>query len=129
MEATMRDDEERREREIPMDLRAAVAQSAHLMAAAHRYIATGDHSVWARCFDALRADCDRLSAALGGRVFGGMALPIISWPESDGATAVLTQAQEVALLRADGTQRLLFHAACSLAMREGGTSLVVPIAK
>lgn len=124
----MRDDEQRaeRERRIPVDLRAAAARSAHLMAAAHSYIATGDHGVWARCLDALRADCERLSAELGVRGFDGMTLAVGPWPEGEGATAVLTRAQEVALLRAVETQRVLFGAAC-MASARGAPSIVVRV--
>lgn len=114
-----RDDETRaqREREIPAGIIHATARSPHLMAAATTYLHTGDHGAWARCFDALRADCERLGVEIARHGGAAMERLVGTWPEGvpEGGAA-MTGAQATALVRAAEVQRTMLDAVCYCAM-------------
>jgi len=134
MEAMMSERDERderqadRERQIPEGLRAMAHHSAPLHAAATSYIVTGDPSVWERCFDALRADCERLDAELARHGVPAMVYLVGAWP--DGALTTvppITGAQVLALCRGAEVHRMLIDVACYYAALDAPTPIAVHV--
>ena len=117
--------ERERERGIPAEVVRECGRSVHLMAAARWYIQGADDA-WSRCFDGLRADCERLAGECERRGLV-MTLPVAEWPAAHVYPGdAMTREQAAALLHAADTQRLLFDAVCRLMMFD---PIVVWVAK